>query len=83
MPSSGRLFVVLGGGGFLGINLTRRLVAAGVCVRAFGHARLFTQACRSSEFRHGDFSDRAALADALRGTEIAFHLVHSTVPYTA
>jgi len=83
MPSNGRLFVVLGGGGFLGINLTRRLVAAGHRVRAFGHAGLFTEAYAGAEFRQGDFSDRAALTDALRGAEIAFHLVHSTVPQTA
>ncbi len=83
MPSNGRLFVVLGGGGFLGINLTRRLVAARHRVRAFGHAGLFAGACAGAEFRRGDFTDRAALADALRGAEIAFHLVHSTVPHTA
>lgn len=83
MPPSGCLTIVLGGGGFLGINLTRRLVAAGHRVRAFGHAGLFTEACPGAEFRHGDFSDRAALADALRGADIAFHLIHSTVPHTA
>ena len=83
MPSSGRLCVVLGGGGFLGINLCRRLVGAGHRVRAFGHSGLFTGASAGAEFQRGDFSDRAMLADALREAEIAFHLIHSTVAQSA
>jgi UDP-glucose 4-epimerase len=78
-----RSCVVLGGGGFLGINLCRHLSALGYSVRAFGRQGLFPAALTNIDFRPGDFSDRAAVADALQGSEIAFHLIHSTVPYSA
>jgi UDP-glucose 4-epimerase len=83
MQSGGSFCVVLGGGGFLGINLCRRLAAAGHRVLAFGHRGLFSEALTSVEFRQGNFADRAAVADALQGADVAFHLVHSTVPYSA
>lgn len=75
--------VVLGGGGFLGINLCRRLIASGHQVRAFGRRGLFPGALAGVDIRHGDFSNRDAVADALRGVETAFHLIHSTVPHSA
>jgi UDP-glucose 4-epimerase len=78
-----RSCVVLGGGGFLGINLCRHLSASGYSVRAFGHQGLFPTALTNIDFRPGDFSDRTAVANALQGSEIAFHLVHSSVPYSS
>ena len=74
---------MLGGGGFLGINLCRRLAAAGHRILAFGHRGLFSEALTSVEFREGDLADRTAVANALRGADVVFHLVHSTVPYSA
>lgn len=83
MPSENRSCVVLGGGGFLGTNLCRRLAASGHRVRAFGRRRLFPPALAGVDWRQGDFSDGAAVAEALRGADIAFHLIHGTVPYSA
>jgi UDP-glucose 4-epimerase len=83
MLSQSRCCVVVGGGGFLGTNLCRRLSSAGYRVRAFGHSGPFPQAFAGVEVWQGEFSDRAAVADVLRGAEIAFHLIHSTVPYSA
>lgn len=75
--------IVLGGGGFLGINLCRRLVGAGHRVRAFGRRCLFPEALNGVEWYQGDFCDPAALAAALETYETVFHLVHTTTPYSA
>jgi UDP-glucose 4-epimerase len=75
--------IVLGGGGFLGTNLCRRLAAAGHRVRAFGRRCLFPEALDGVEWYQGDFCDPAVLAAALETYEIVFHLVHTTTPYSA
>jgi UDP-glucose 4-epimerase len=74
---------VLGAGGFLGINLCRRLTAAGHSVRAFGHPGLFPEQLNGAEFISGNFSDNGELTEALLGRDVAFHLIHSTVPHSA
>jgi UDP-glucose 4-epimerase len=76
-------YVVLGGGGFLGTNLCHRLAAAGNRVRAFGHRGLFPAALAGADWQQGDFADRAAVADAIQGADVVFHLISSTVPYSA
>lgn len=78
-PSS----IVLGGGGFLGVNLCRRLVASGRRVRAFGRRRLFPQALAGVDWYQGDFADTAALAAAIESYELVFHLVHATTPHSS
>jgi len=75
--------IVLGGGGFLGINLCRRLAAAGHRVRAFGRRCPFPEALDQVEWYQGDFCDPSALAAAIETYEIVFHLVHTTTPYSA
>jgi UDP-glucose 4-epimerase len=75
--------VVLGGGGFLGVNLCRRLVSSGVRVRAFGRRCLFPQDLAGVEWRQGDFCDTAALASAVASCETVFHLVHTYMPQSA
>jgi UDP-glucose 4-epimerase len=78
-----RSCLVLGGRGFLGINLCRRLAARGHHVRAYGHRGFFPDALAGVDYRDGEFSDAGALAAALDGMEVAFHLIHSTVPQSA
>jgi UDP-glucose 4-epimerase len=75
--------IVLGGGGFLGINLCRRLAAAGHRVRAFGRRCLFPEALDGVEWYQEDFCDPAALATAIETYDIVFHLVHTTTPHSA
>src|ERR1051325_11361514 len=72
--------IVLGGGGFIGLNLCRRLVASGHKVRAFGRRCLFPQELRGAEWYQGDFTDPAALVAAMETFDVAFHLVHSSTP---
>lgn len=83
MNSQRRCCVVFGGGGFLGSHLCRRLRAAGLVVRAFGHRGPFSDALSGIDVRYGELSDRETVAEALDGAEIAFHLIHSTVPQSA
>jgi UDP-glucose 4-epimerase len=75
--------VVLGGGGFIGTNLSRSLVAAGHRVRAFGRRCLFPDALEGVEWYQGDFTDATSLAAAIESFDIVFHLVHSTMPQSA
>jgi UDP-glucose 4-epimerase len=74
---------VLGGGGFLGVNLCRRLVSSGWRVRAFGRQCLFLEALEGVEWYQGDFTDPSALASAIASCDVIFHLVHATTPYSA
>src|SRR5262245_39677262 len=75
--------IVLGGGGFLGTNLCRRLISTGHRVRAFGRRCLFPEALDRVDWYQGDFCDPAALAAAIETYEIVFHLVHTTTPHSA
>jgi UDP-glucose 4-epimerase len=72
---------VTGGAGFIGSNLIDRLLAAGHEVAAYdnlstGHERFLDTARRHPRFSfvHGDILDRPALAAALPGADIVFHL---------
>lgn len=75
--------VVTGGAGFIGSNLVDRLLQAGHSAVAFdnfstGHPRFLETAQSSSDGRftlvRGDILDQAALATAMRGADIVFHL---------
>jgi UDP-glucose 4-epimerase len=75
--------VVLGGGGFIGTNLCRRLVASGHRVRAFGRRCLFPDDLRAVEWYQGDFTDAGSVAAAIESFEVVFHLIHGTMPQAA
>jgi UDP-glucose 4-epimerase len=75
--------IVLGGGGFIGTNLCRRLALSGAKVGAFGRRCIFPRALGSVEWHPGDFSDTTALAAAIEGHNIVFHLIHTFTPYFA
>ena len=73
--------VVTGGAGFIGSNLIDRLLAAGHTAVAYdnfstGHERFLEPARRHAAFSlvRGDILDRPALASAMRGADIVFHL---------
>lgn len=71
-----RLALVTGGSGFVGGHLIRRLLADGWRVRAIGRsaeARAAVQAL-GAEPVAGDLSDRAALARAMEGVDVVFHV---------
>ena len=78
-----RSCVVLGGGGFIGTNLCRRLVASGHRVRAFGRRCLFPADLHGVEWYQGDFTDETSVGAAIESFDVAFHLVHATMPQAA
>ena len=67
---------VTGGGGFIGRHLVRRLVASGADVRAIARSDGSAAKLRDlgAEVVVGDVLDASALADALRGSDVAYHL---------
>jgi UDP-glucose 4-epimerase len=82
-----RRVVVFGGDGFIGSHLVERLVGQGHEVTVFDRFRggeAKNLAGLSGRFRAvaGDFADPAAVAAALAGQEVAYHLVWSTTPVT-
>jgi UDP-glucose 4-epimerase len=75
--------IVLGGGGFVGTNLCRRLVATGARVRAFGRRPAFVDALAGVDWHDGGFEDTAALTAAIGSCDVVFHLIHPNTPFSA
>jgi UDP-glucose 4-epimerase len=73
--------LVLGGSGFLGRHLLRRLAREDIIVRAYGR-RLVTSPGKV-EFIYGELLDRSRLRGALEGVDCVFHLAWSTLPQTS
>lgn len=85
MPSSERV-LVLGANGFVGSHVVDSLVDRGYDVRAFGRfSDNWTRFEKSDQIEivNGDFQNRAAVRDALEGTDYVFHLISTTNPATA
>ncbi len=85
--------LVTGAGGFITSHLVERLIAGGAKVRAFvrytsradvGYLRLAPPETRNQiEFVFGDLRDEHAVAEAMRGAEIVFHLgALIAIPYS-
>lgn len=72
--------VVLGAGGFIGINLCKELIRQSWDVRAFGRCQSYTT---DIEWITGDFSDAEAVENAINGCDIVFHLITATTPASA
>jgi UDP-glucose 4-epimerase len=79
-PLAGASCLVLGGGGFIGVNLSRALVDAGARVEAFGRHLPFPEALQGVTWTGGSFADREALARAVDGNEYVFHLIGGGTP---
>lgn len=83
MPAQLPSCVILGGGGFIGTNLCRRLLSSGHRVRAFGRHCHFPDDLRGAEWHQGDFSDPDSVAAAIETFDVVFHLVHGAMPQAA
>lgn len=73
--------LVLGAGGFIGTALCRALCDRGAEVQGFGRAPTYVDAIDPRvTWTTGDFADTAALAKAVDGQQIVFHLISGSVP---
>src|SRR6266850_2836875 len=76
--------LVLGGAGFIGSHLAEALLQAGHRVKVFDRPHLdrlpMFSPRKGFEVFTGDFLNPEALSPALPGTEVAFHLVSTTLP---
>ena len=76
--------LILGGGGFLGSHLSEALLSQGHAVRIFDRPNLVRfksfQANEPIEWIEGDFVNREHIGQAIRGCDIVYHLVSTTLP---
>jgi UDP-glucose 4-epimerase len=76
--------LVLGGNGFIGSHLVDALLADGHDVRVFDRQPdRFRGALPGVEYQLGSLGDADAVAEALAGIDVVFHLVSTTVPSTS
>ena len=76
--------LLLGGNGFIGVHLALALRARGHQVRILDMGRQRPElGDRSMEYVEASWSDETAVASAMEGVDVVFHLVSTTVPATA
>jgi UDP-glucose 4-epimerase len=75
---------IIGGGGFIGINLCEALVSHGHTVRVFDRPRakhtVPLDIVKQVEWIEGDFLNTEEVNNALHDCEVIFHLVSTTIP---
>ncbi|MDE0878699.1 MAG: NAD-dependent epimerase/dehydratase family protein [Sphingomonas bacterium] len=79
---NGLACVVLGGGGFLGMNICAALSAAGATVRGFGRRPHFISSMPADGWFEAEFNDEAALSAALKDATHVIHLLGGSNPAT-
>lgn len=76
--------LVLGGNGFIGSHVVDHLLAAGHDVRVFDRApEQYRKPLSNVDYRLSTFDDIPALAEALEGVDVVYHLISTTVPSTS
>lgn len=80
-------YLVLGGDGFQGYHLCRRLLENGNAVRVFDRNSInknrLAEAGGRLDWIEGDFSDYPLLEKAVSDVDIVFHLISTTLPKTS
>ncbi len=77
---SGVRCLVLGAGGFLGHALCAALQEHGAVIHAYGRSLSAAPPGGGASWTEATFEDGPALAAALRGQEVVFHLLSSSLP---
>src|SRR3989339_950984 len=82
-PVGNERCLVLGGTGFIGVNLVKKLLSLGYSVRLFTRFNLNRQKFPDSEKLEiivGDIQDENLIAKAVLGCEVCFHLISTVLP---
>ena len=78
--------LILGANGFVGANLCKGLLDSGYSVRTFSRQKFVSEwildKSHLDEFI-GDFQNVSELKNALKGVDVVFHLVSSTLPQSS
>lgn len=73
--------LVIGGNGFIGSHLVDKLLVDGCKVSVFDRQlELYRTPLPLVNYHIGDIGNRSLLANALKNTDVVFHLVSTTVP---
>jgi UDP-glucose 4-epimerase len=76
--------LVIGGNGFIGINLVDELLQAGHSVRVFDrYPSRYRQPDARVEYLTGDFANHGEVEEAVRGMDWIYHLAYTTLPQTS
>lgn len=76
--------LVLGGNGFIGSHVVDKLLERGHSVRVFDRGlEKYREPLPEVDYRLASFDDVAALAEALQGVDVVYHLISTTVPSTS
>jgi len=76
--------LVLGGNGFIGVNLVDKLVNMGHVVRVYDRSpSQIREPVKNVDYQFGGLDDEALVSQALHGVELVVHLISSTIPSTS
>lgn len=76
--------LVVGGNGFIGGHLVRRLLARGHEVKIYDRsADRFRATPREAEYVEGELGNHGLIREALEGVEVVYHFVSTTLPKTS
>jgi len=75
MSLKGKNCLVLGAGGFIGSHLCLALAQEGAKVHGFGHRPAWPGLLAAMRYTTAEFTDLAALTQAVQGVDIVFHLL--------
>lgn len=76
--------LVLGGNGFIGSHLVDALLEHDITVRVFDRMpEKYRGPLPNVDYQIGEFNDTFAVAEALDGVDVVYHLINTTVPSTS